>query len=354
MTSRVSRRRILVAGLWLGFGAVSGVQIQISMLSHHHSWLLVVGYQIAVWSLWIPVTLAIVRLLHAVPLRPFRIEALAVHGVVAAGVAFAHVAMWVALELVLKPYDFMNPDAFTPRFQSMALVQVPLELILYGIVVLGHHLDEASQRARERELEAAQLEASLAQARLRALELQTQPHFLFNTLNGIGALVRTGQQAQAIEMIDGLSELLRYALDRSGGGVVPLREEIATAVRYLEIQRLRFPERLAFDVAVGEEEGRADVPVLLLQPLVENAVQHGLGRRDAPGRITLTATRIGDALCVEVANSGRLDPAARPGIGLTNTRARLAELYGAGSRFELVERNGGVVASVTLPWSTGT
>jgi len=336
-----------VAGLWLLFGAISGIQIQISMLSHHHSWGLVIGYQVLVWSLWIPVTLAILRLVGAVP--PRTPGGLLLHGAAGLAFAFAHVAVWVAIELVLKPYDFMNPTAFLPRFRSMALVQVPLELLLYGFVVLAHYADEASTLARR----AAELEASLAQARLHALELQTQPHFLFNTLNGIGALVRGGQSAEAMKTISGLSDLLRYALERSGGGFVPLGEEVAMVERYLEIQRLRFSDRLTFGVEVEREAARGAVPALLLQPLAENAVRHGLAKSDASVRVSVRAARDGDALRIEIFNDGKLDPARRSGIGLSNTSARLAELYGDRARLELVEHDGGVAARVSLPWSEG-
>ena len=351
MISRPVRRRLAIAAIWPLFGALCGLQIQISMLSHHHSWWAVISYQVLVWSLWIPFTFAVLALLRRVPLRPPRPLPLLLHTVVAIAFGVAHAAIWVAIELILKPYDFMNPTRFLPRFAEISYYEVPIEMLFYGLLVLAFYVEEASERARDRERTAAQLETSLAQARLHALELQTQPHFLFNTLNGIGALVRTGQNQQALTMVSGLSDLLRYALDRAVGGVVPLEEEARTVRRYLEIQSLRFSDRLTYDVQVDGDVARAAVPALLLQPLVENAVRHGLAQSNDPGRITMRAVRQGDDVTIEIFNTGRLAAARTDGIGLANTRARLAQHYGAQAAFELGELDGGVAARVTLPWS---
>jgi len=350
MIPPAARRRLLVFIFWPLFGVFAAFQIQISMLSHHHSWPLMISYQVLVWSLWIGITFAVVRLMRLVPLQPLRPGAFLFHAVAAWVFGFLHVTAWAATEFLLKPYDFMNPVAFKPRLGGLLFFQMPLEFTLYAMVVLVRLVDESAARARDRERKAAQLETSLAQARLHTLELQTQPHFLFNTLNGIGALVRAGENSKALTMISGLSELLRYALDRTGGAHVSLAEEMRTIERYLEIQSLRFPDRLTFGVQLEPQTTRAAVPPLLLQPLVENAVRHGLAVSDEPGRIALTAARQGEEVVIEIFNTGRLDPERRTGIGLANTTARLEQLYGDRARFGLAERDGGVVASVTLPW----
>ena len=344
-------RRLLVASFWPLFGVFAAFQIQISMLSHHHAWPLMIGYQVLVWSLWIGITFAIAGLLRRVPLRTLRPSAFALHALAAAALGSAHITAWVATEFVLKPYDFMNPDVFVERLQQLLFFQMPLEITLYAMVALAYTADESSALARDRERKAAQLEMSLAQARLQTLELQTQPHFLFNTLNGISSLVRAGEHAKALRMIGGLSELLRYALDRAGGAYVPLAEELHTVERYLEIQSLRFPDRLALTFDVEDPAKSAAVPALLLQPLVENAVRHGLEASEAPGRIALSAAKRGDELVIEIFNTGRLGPARPAGIELANTRARLAQLFGGRARFELAEHDSGVVARLVLPWS---
>ena len=351
MISSAARRRLLVFGAWPLFGVLFGFQIQISMLAHHHSWARILSYQVLVWSIWIAFTFAIGRLLRAPALRRLTPAALFVHVAAALGFGALHVLLWVASEFVLKPYDFMNPTRFGPRLGGVMFFQMPLELLLYGLVALAWRVDEAARDARERERRAAQLETSLAKARLTALELQTQPHFLFNTLNGIGSLVRANQNREALAMIGGLSDLLRYALDRAGGGTVTLKEEVGTLERYLEIQRIRFADRLAVEVATAPDTLRAAVPALLLQPLAENAVRHGIARSESPGRIAVRTARAGDALTIEIFNTGRLDAVRRDGIGLSSTAARLAELYGDRARIELAEHDGGVLARVTLPFA---
>ena len=352
MTTRSARLRLAAAAFWLFFGAVSGLQIQISMLSHHHSWALVIGHQVLVWAVWIPYSVAIGALLQRLPVIPARPPALALHLLVAMALGVAHIALWVGIELWLKPYDFMNPVRFGLRFDSMLLVQVPLEVVLYALVALAHHAEAFYAGEREREQQAAQLEKSLAEARLHALELRIQPHFLFNTLNAISSLVRAGQASQAIAMVSGLSDLLRYSLDHAGGARVTLDAEVAMVERYLDIQRLRFPDRLTVELDVSPEARRAEVPVLLLQPLAENAIQHGIAASSAPGRVTLRARRHGDALLLELFNTGKLGPTKRDGIGVSTTLSRLDQMYGERGNFELVEQEGGVMVRVAIPWST--
>ena len=351
MLSRTTRIGLSVAGFWALFGAISGLQIQISMLAHHHSWLALIGYQTLVWSVWTGYTAAIIGLLRGIPLRPASPVRVALHCIVALAFATLHTALWVGAELWLKPYDFMNPTAFMPRYRKVTIGVLPLELVLYGLVVLAHYTRESAERERDRERRAAQLETSLAEARLHALRLQIQPHFLFNTLNAISSLVRCGQSAEAIGMIAGLSDLLRYSLDRADGSRVPLEDEAGMVERYFDIQRLRFADRLQVELDFPPETRRAAVPVLLLQPLAENTIQHGIASRRAPGRVTMRARRAGDELRIEIFNTGRLHGQRREGIGLRSTRSRLRQMYGDRARFELLEEDGGVMARAVIPWS---
>src|SRR4051795_5110540 len=190
--------------------------------------------------------------------------------------------------------------------------RVPVELILY-LVVAGI-------------AQAMQLQTSLTNARLHALELQLQPHFLFNTLNTISSLVRTEQNNEAVGMIAGLSDLLRYTLDHAGRQQVTLDEESAMLRRYLEIQQGRFPDRLTFSIDISPDVRRAAVPTFILQPLAENAIRHGLARSAGAGVVNVRAFRSGDGVRIEMFNSGSLAPAQDGGIGLTNTRERLRQL----------------------------
>jgi two-component system LytT family response regulator len=224
--------------------------------------------------------------------------------------------------LAIVPYDKMNPTRFGPQLVNVVLAYMPLEVAVYLLVALAGHAVDYYARYREREVQAAELERLLAEARLHALQLQIRPHFLFNTLNSISALVRTGDAAKAATMINRLSELLRYALERSEDQRVPLDDEIAVLRGYLEIQAVRFEDRLSWDIDVEPAACRGAVPVLLLQPLAENAVMHGIARSQAAGAIRVRARRAGEALEIEMFNTGRLLADDGEGIGLANTRAR--------------------------------
>jgi two-component system, LytTR family, sensor kinase len=353
---RLQRSQILLltAVVWIVFGLICGTQIWLSMLDHGHNVPLILFYQALVWTLWIPFTFGIVALVRRVPLVPFSPRNALAHVLVVPPLALVHVAWWVSLEFILIPYDRMNPTHFGRRFFWVGVGQFPLELLLYFLVAMTAYAIDTYAQVRERELRAAQLEKSLAEARLHALELQIQPHFLFNTLNTISSLVRVGQTREAVAMIGGLSDLLRYALDRAGDQRVALDDEIAMLRRYFEIQQLRFEDRLSFEIDVAAGSGRAAVPVLILQPLAENAIRHGIATVDAPGRVRVRAERHDGALRIEVTNTGRLPSRIDRGIGLSNTHARLEQLYGSAQTFELIEHEGVVTARIILPWSEAT
>ncbi|HMI88120.1 MAG TPA: histidine kinase [Polyangiaceae bacterium] len=353
-----SRRTVwlLAASFWALFGLISGVQIWISMRTHGHSGVRLIGYYLVIWEAWLLPTAAILWLARRFPVVPLRAVPLAVHAVSAFAVALVHESYWIALLLWWKPFDRMTPDPaqFKLKLVDELLQCLPLELAMYCLV-LGFSLAlDYYGRYRERAVQAAELETSLADARLYALELQIQPHFLFNTMNAITSLVRTQRNDEAVAMIAGLSELLRYTLDHSGHQRVRLGEELAVLERYLEIQRFRFPDRMTFRVDASAEVRRGTVPTLILQPLAENAVRHGIAPSASPGVVDVRAFRSEDRLRIEVFNSGKLAGSPAQGIGLSNTRERLRHLYGEGWTFDLASANGGVMASLSLPWSEST
>lgn len=200
----------------------------------------------------------------------------------------------------------------------------------------------------------AQLQAQLADARLAALRTQLDPHFLFNTLNAISALVETDPRGVR-RMIARLSELLRNSLEGRHDAEIPLDQELGLATRYLEIMQIRFGDRL--DVVIRVEPGleTALVPNLILQPLVENAIKHGVSDIEGIGRIEITARRDGSRLLISVRDNGAGLSAqqATEGVGLRNTRARLAQLYGEEQSAELKPgEGGGVVIELSLPYHT--
>ncbi len=222
---------------------------------------------------------------------------------------------------------------------------LPTYLAVVGIA----HASYFYRRAQERD----RLEASLAKARLETLKMQLQPHFLFNSLNAIVTLVHLNPDA-AEEMIGALSNLLRLTLESSSEQELPLRRELEFVERYLAIEHVRFGDRLRFTLEVEDETRNALTPTFLLQPLVENAVRHGLEPRAGDGALTIRARREGQMLHLAVIDNGvglAGGQPSREGIGLSNTRARLRELYGDDASLELRDSNG-LTVEIRLPFRT--
>lgn len=358
MVEQLTPRRRTVAVLslsfWTAIGLLCGLQIWISMITHGHALWRVLLYQVLIWDAWFLLAPGIAWLARRFPLLPMRSGSLVAHLLAALAVGLAHSLWWTMLLIEMKPYDAMGPEAFEPAFWPLAGSALPLQLCFYCGVLAAHYAVVYYDKYRERERVAARLEVSLSEARIHALELQIQPHFLFNTLNSISALVRTQRQRDAVTMIAGLSDLLRYALDHAGEQRVALATELAITERYLEIERLRFPDRMTFEITAPAELRGAAVPTLVLQPLAENAVRHGIAKLAAPGRVAIRIWRDGAELCIEVFNTGALVADFRAGVGLRNTMDRLRHLYGSAHGFELHAGGGGVVAAVRLPFSLVT
>lgn len=227
-------------------------------------------------------------------------------------------------------------------------------LMVYWALVGGYHGLQLYARLREREREAADLERLLAQARLDVLRAQLHPHFLFNTLHTVSSLIHSRPET-ADRVVVRLSELLRASLDQGAEHEIPLRRELDLLGRYLEIEQARFGDRLSVVQHVDPGVLDVSVPALVLQPLAENAVRHGIEPRSSPGRIEIRARACGDQLeLVLQDNGGGLQPESgarrREGIGLSNTRARLQQLYGDRQQFELnVPPEGGLEVRMRLP-----
>lgn len=235
----------------------------------------------------------------------------------------------------------------------VVLRRITLQLpTFWGLVGVAHAL-RFYERARARELREADLEARLVQARLQALRMQLHPHFLFNTLNSIACLVHDKPHV-AEEMIEALSELLRVSLSHSERQEVTVREELQFLDHYLHIEQTRFGERLRIERLIDPETLDALVPTLVLQPLVENAVRHGIEKQIAPGCISIIIERTGSSLRLAVADDGRGHSGKlKEGVGLSNTRSRLKELYGDSGSLQLRPGDSdGFVAEVNIPWRT--
>lgn len=280
----------------------------------------------------------------------------------AAGVIFsaAHTAAATSLKILIEPFD-----VWSDTYPFLIQYRVGLRnfflydfFVYWAILGVGYAFDYR-ERYREREAQAAQLKAQLAQAQLESLKMQLHPHFLFNTLHTIAGLVRSNERRPAVNMIAGLSDLLRHALDSADEQEVPLREEVKFIELYLDIQKVRFSDRLAVRIEMAPETLDALVPNLILQPLVENAIQHGIALDDAAGVIVIEAYRNEDLLHIRVCDDGpglqsgwRMEESV--GIGLANTSERLKHLYGAGHRFDLRNgAHGGMTAAISIPFRVG-
>lgn len=244
---------------------------------------------------------------------------------------------------------------FSDAFQPLLVKTWHFNLLIYWVIVAVTFAFDYYRKFRERELSAAELQKQLAQAKLQALQMQLNPHFLFNSLHSIAALMH-----QDIERADGmiarLSDLLRAALDSSDTQEVTLREELDLLKRYLAIEQIRFGDRLKVEIEASPDILDARVPNLILQPLVENAIRHGIEPHAKPGRIELRAERSNGALVLEVSDNGNGIRANEPmseGVGLFNTRTRLRTLYGDSHGFELSPcPQGGLLVRLRIPFRT--
>lgn len=232
---------------------------------------------------------------------------------------------------------------------------------IYGLLLLLNQVFRYYRRYREGELRASRLQTQLTQAQLEALKMQLQPHFLFNTLHSISALLHRDPDA-ADRMIARLGDFLRLTLENSGAQEVSLQKELEFLTCYLEIERVRFQDRLTTSVEVEPSALDAPVPNLILQPIVENALRHGIAQTRGPGLVEISAKRENNALRIRVRDNGPGlaaitrpdDGLRREGLGLSNTRARLEQLYGAAHRFELENApGGGLLVTLEIPTAKG-
>lgn len=251
-----------------------------------------------------------------------------------------------------------------PNYAVTMIVLLPLDFLTYcGFFSASFAVDyyfkhrRRAEEALQLKLRAAQLESDLAQAELKALRGQLHPHFLFNSFNAVTMLMRQGRNDAAVEVIAQLSALLRLAIERTGRHQLSLEEEIDFIRRYLEVERIRFGEKLLLQLELDPLALSAAVPNLVLQPLVENAIKHGISRRTTPGVLRIAARRCAERVELEIENDGVAatvtagEARASTGIGLTNTRARLEKIYGADYHFEMNARvDGGMCVRLDLPW----
>ena len=268
---------------------------------------------------------------------------------------FLHAVLTIAMRVPINAY-FGRAWSWWSEFQQLFFLYFDWEMMTYWAVIGLVHAIDFDREAQERTLTTAQLQTRLAEASLQSLQRQLHPHFLFNTLHTISALVHRDPEA-ADAMIEKLSDLLRLTLDRIGTHEVPLKEELDFLQKYLAIERTRFGERLAVQMDIDPETLDAAVPNLLLQPLVENAIRHGIAQKVGGGRVEIVARREGHDLLLVVRDTGpglsaTTLTALNKGVGLTNTRSRLQHMFGERHRFEFHEpADGGLAVRIAIPFA---
>ena len=351
-----------IAAIWLGFGLFDATQTVLVMRSEgmHHAWSRLFFTMSVAWLPWAlatPMILLLGRRFPPLQLRP--LSTWLIHLVATLGVGLSFSAWMTCLEALLNPYMVSPRGTFLSIWFDRFLNGLLASILLYGTILIVNYVLESRERLAQQQTETARLNELLSQTQLTALRQQIEPHFLFNTLNAVSGLVREGRNDAAVTMIAGLSDFLRRVLEESTRQQVPLEEEVDFAQKYLDIQKVRFAERLQLSIDVPAELYPAQVPSLILQPMVENAVKHGIAKRAQGGAIRITASRNNGTLTLSVSNDGpslAADWATNAaGIGISNVRTRLKSLYG--EAFELNFKNrdeGGVKVSVSLPFALAT
>src|ERR1044072_4310040 len=354
---------LIIFGFWTFFSFLYANQIYFEMLHNpnmHHSWWRIAFWQLLVWYVWGFLSPLIPTARRRFPLEgTARCRGLLVHGVGCLLLAALHVAAATALRMIIRPFDvWSDARSFLPQFQDELHAFFLFDVLVYWAIFGVGYAFDYRERYRERESQASELKAQLAQAQLESLKMQLHPHFLFNTLHTIAGLVRSNEKGAAVNMISGLSDLLRHALESANEQQVPLKEELKFIELYLDIHKVRFSDRLTVQLEIAPEPLNALVPNLILQPLVENAIRHGNSLKNSAGLLLIKSYCENGNVEIKVTDEG---PGLPPGwhieksegIGLTNTNERLKHLYGTAFHFELSDGvKGGTTASITIPFRT--
>lgn len=350
--------RIIAAGS--GIAAVIALavstQTYLSMPAHGHAFHRIFVWQLGVWTFWGLVAPLVLRggarfaVRRGGVLRNIgRSVALGLALFAVHGASLSQLAVWVQPFTPVVTYDFGR--AFASHLPSLFAI----DLLVYGLLLVCGAALAANDRSRQLELRESRLEAELARAELHALRLEIEPHFLFNTLNAIAALIRLKDNRRALDMLVELGEFMRTNLDHPQQPFVPLASEIDWVQRYVKLQQTRFGDRLDVRYDIDRDCLDATVPTLLLQPIVENALRHGAARQTERCRVTIGAAFENGGLRITVADDGAglprdFDIATGAGTGLRNIRSRLEHIYGAAATLDVRRRDpAGTTVDITLP-----
>jgi two-component system, LytTR family, sensor kinase len=347
----------LLVGLCCAFAIAltTTTQVYLSMWDHGHSFARILGWHFSTWLPWALLAPWIMGIGARLGDGSRWTAALTVR-TVGLGVILVLVSLVGATGVMvwLQPYAPVDYYSFREAF-GLQVFGIPAGILPYPAMLLAGYAAAMSRRTRALEAHEARLEADLTRAHLDALRVELAPHFLFNALHSIAALIRTQSNERALSMLLGLSDLLRTAVDGAGANTAPLASEIGLVTRYVDLQQLRFGERLDVRVSVAPGTESCEVPTLLLQPLVENAFRHGIARQPGRCRLEIGSMLENGVLHLWVQDDGaglapgfRLDDTA--GTGLRNVRLRLQRLYGDAARVTLTRADGGgTIVRLNLP-----
>jgi two-component system LytT family sensor kinase len=354
-----ARQWLAICAVWGTLGFMEAVQTIFSMhaLGHEHSWFTLLFTLSMSWVPWAAATPLIIYMGRRFPpVRVFPLTTWAVHAAMVLSLAMVTAAWQTSLEHTFHPWAPMEShQTFLKSLVSTLQGGMVYAMVLYALTLTVSYLIDSRLRLAQQVADGARLNEQLSTARLDALRHQIEPHFIFNSLNATAGLVREGRNDDAVRMIVGLSEFLRRVSRDFKTHQVTLAQEMEFLEKYLEIQKVRFTDRLRVTLQVPPELMDAQIPTLLLQPIVENALKHGIAKRVQGGVVRVVAANSGGRLRVNVYNDGPLLEsnweAARGGIGLANLRTRLGLLYG--NEFELRMENvepSGVEVRVSVPY----
>ena len=335
-----------IAALWCAGGLIDASQTVLVMRAEgrHASWPPLFATELAIWLPWALATPLIIDLARRYPIkRSVNLRSATMHLAALTTLCIVAEAWSALLQVLFNPWGNRQWPTFVDTFTTALIFQALTFLIAYALILTVTYLADARERIARQAAEAARLNEELSKAQLAALRGQMEPHFIYNTLNSIAGLVRDHHGDQAVSMIVGLSEFLRRASQDSLRSQVTLAEEVEYLQRYLDIQKVRFGDRLRVAVNIPQDLLNAQVPSLLLQPLAENAIKHGIAKLSAGGTVQIAGARLNGSLRLSVCNDGPdLPPnweATQMGVGMGNLRTRLQILYGEESDLQLGRSN---------------
>jgi two-component system LytT family sensor kinase len=316
------------------------------------TWARQLSSEMGFWYAWAALFPVIWWLARRFPLESGRLgRRLLFHLPAAAFFAILHPFLQVFIVWLIRLFSEPLMVIAARRIPHSLFWDIQLGIALYWLILIACHALQYQARLRAEKLKASQLEAQLAQAQLSALKMQLHPHFLFNTLHSISALLHSDVEA-ADRMVARLGDFLRLTLDNSDNQEVTLEQELEFLRCYLDIELTRFQDRLTVDLEIAPSTLTAHVPNLILQPIVENAIRHGIAVKIEPGSIRISSERHGGRLRIQIRDDGPgFASNAEDGIGLANARARLARLYGQDHVLELSNgREGGAIVTLEMPF----